>query len=108
MKKDIATMKHSGPMKNRDCHRTMGSLNVCLKKENVFTAGAVDLEGSESVIALSTGPERAGHGTDGGNRRPPFSRNIHSGVLVFGPEVVPVFERLLHRNVPVVDAAFLD
>ena len=52
MKKDIATMKHSGPMKNRDCHRTMGSLNVCLKSENVFTAGAVDLEGSESVISL--------------------------------------------------------
>ena len=44
MKKDIATMKKSGPMKNKDCHRTMGSLNVCLKSENVFTAGAVDLE----------------------------------------------------------------
>ena len=72
MKKDIATMKHSGPMKNSDCHRIMGSLNVCLKIENVFTAGTVDLEGSESVIALSTGLTRTGHGTDGGKRRPPF------------------------------------
>ena len=72
MKKDIATMKHNGPMKNSDCHRIMGSLKVCLKIENVFTAGAVDLKGSESVIALSTGLARNGHGTDGGSRRPPF------------------------------------
>ena len=50
MKKDIATMKHSGPMKNSDCHKTMGSLNVCLKIENVRTPGAVGVEVSESVI----------------------------------------------------------
>ena len=81
MKKDIATMKHSGPMKNSDCQMTIGSRNVSLKIEACRAAEAAAGDGVESVMASSNGMSRPGHGMGDGNRRPPFRHGFAQAFL---------------------------
>ena len=67
-------MKNSGPMKNSDCHRMIGSRNDCLNIMELRAVGAAGLGGSGSVIALSTGTAWPGYGAGGAERRPPCRR----------------------------------